>query len=52
MCNLSNFKTVANNNLNRTQMMEFLFDKKENIEGKGENGATGILSYSQCFFGS
>ena len=46
----SKLKRFADDNLNIAQMMEFSFDRVENIVGKGENaGFQHFLLFTQCF---
>ena len=47
---LSKLKVFADNNLHRVQLMEFLFNRIENIMGKGENaGNQHFLLFPICF---
>ena len=48
--NLSKLKAYADEKLNILQMIEFVFDRIENIVGKGENaGDQHFLLFLQCF---
>ena len=47
---LSKLKAFADDNLHRVQLMEFLFNRIENIMGKGENaGNQHFLLFPICF---
>ena len=47
---LSKFKAVADDKINVAKMMIYVFDRAENIVGKGENaGHQHFLLFPQCF---
>ena len=47
---LSKFKRFADDGINMTIMVKFVFDKVENIVGKRENtGYQHYVLFSQCF---
>ena len=47
---LSRFKAFAGNKINLTKNFKFVFERVENIVGKGENvGYQHFLLLSQCF---
>ena len=46
----SKFKAAADDNINVTKMMIYVFDRTKNIVGKGENaGYQHFLLFPQCF---
>ena len=48
---LSKLKAFADKNFNVVQVMQFFYDRVENIVGKGENaGYKPFLLFAQCFF--
>ena len=47
---LSNLKSIANDKLNEVRGMEFVFDRTENILGKGKKaGYQHSLLFPKCF---
>ena len=50
MIDMSIFKTLTEDNLNVAKTEKLVFDRVENIAGKGENvGHQHFLLYQQCF---
>ena len=46
----SNFKALADDNINATKKLKFVLGMVENILGKGENaGYQNFLLFAQCF---
>ena len=46
----STLKAIADNKINETEKLKFVFERVENIVGKGENaGNQHFLLFPQCF---
>ena len=47
---LSRFKAFADGSSNKDEIVKFVFDREENIVGKGENaGSQHFLLFPKCF---